>query len=81
MLRYTYTACLFYFSYVMFNVVFEEGWLLAASETFRPNFYKSTELHFSYFPIVEGSFLPGQDTALQSIRSPIVRSNVLLSSS
>jgi hypothetical protein len=65
----------------MFNVVFGEGWMLTASEAFRPNFYKSKELNFSYFPNVEGSFFPGHDSALQSIREPTVRSKSLLSSS
>jgi len=40
----------------MFSVVFGEGRMLTASEAYPPNFYKPTELNFSYFPNVEGSF-------------------------
>jgi len=56
MLCHMYTACLFYCSCVMFSVVFGEGRMLTASEAYPPNFYKPTELNFSYFPNVEGSF-------------------------
>jgi len=51
----------------MFSVVFGEGWMLTSSQAFRPNFYKSADLNFSYFLNVEGFFFSGRGSVLQSI--------------
>jgi len=80
-LSYMYTICLLYSSCIMFSVVFGEGWMLNTSEAFRPNFYKSADLNFSYFINAGGFFSSGHDSVLQIIRRPAVRSKLLLSSS